>query len=670
METRRILIVEDESIVRLHLSKVVESMGHTVSGLAASAEEAIASAARSRPDLAIMDIHLQGEPDGIETAKQLRDRFGVAVMFATAFADAETVARTRSAGALGYIVKPFDQRAVQAVITTALAESDRLHAIQERERSLATILGNLGEAVFAVDRDFRINFLNPRARDLVGSLAENCLGKLIWEVLRPCSDDLPALNRSLELALTDQPDRSLPTMAIVRGDGTERLVNGSVEPAFNAVGVTEGLVISIRDMTDRWLRAARNTDRDVSAETTRMLIYSHDTFGLGHLRRCLNLATALVETNPGLSILLVTGSTVAHRYQLPPRVDYVKLPAVQKVSPQDYAARAVAMSDDGVRNIRSNLLLRTARDFNPDLVLVDHSPVGMRGEMRPTLEWLHDNRPECVKLLGLRDIIDEPATVIESWKKQNIYPLLSSVYDHVLIYGARSFFDPITAYQFPADLASRSRFLDYVVEEPPDGPVPGYADTQGRRRPLVVVTTGGGDGAVELIVGTMLDMLAEHADQVNFDTVILPGPLAPAEVLAELRQRATGPHLSCEEFVPSTSPYMQAADLVICTGGYNTTVQLLRYGRRALMIPRVMHRAEQLLRAKRLQELGLVEFLHPADVSSARLWEMIRNLLATDAEPLTVARSANRISFDGARGLAAFCAELIASRQHPREATL
>ena len=106
MESRSILIVEDESIVRLHLSRIVEAMGHTVTGLAASAEEALASAERSRPDLAIMDINLRGVQDGIETAKQLRDRFGVAVMFATAFADEATVARSQTAGALGYIVKP------------------------------------------------------------------------------------------------------------------------------------------------------------------------------------------------------------------------------------------------------------------------------------------------------------------------------------------------------------------------------------------------------------------------------------------------------------------------------------------------------------------------------------------------------------------------------------
>ena len=440
MEKRKILIVEDESIVRLHLSRVVEAMGHTVTGMVASSEEALASAARNRPDLAIMDINLRGEPDGIETARQLRDRHATGVMFATAFADEKTVERTRTAGALGYIVKPFDQRAVQAVIATALAEQERVHHVEQRERNLAVILGSLGEAVFAIDRESRLTFLNPRARTLVGSLADRWVGRPIWEVLRPSSDDQPVLRRALKLALAGDPDPALPTMTIVRGDGAERLVNGSIEPATGADGVSEGLVVSIRDMTDNWLEVARDPAPGPADGAVRMLLYSHDTFGLGHLRRSLNLATALVEFNPELSILLVTGSNAAHRYQLPPRVDYVKLPSVRKVSADSYESRAVAMSDDGVRNIRANLLLRTVRDFAPDMVLVDHSPVGMRGEMRPALEWLHDNRPDCLKLLGLRDIIDDPDAVIDSWKRHDIYSLLTRIYDHVLVYGSCAFF--------------------------------------------------------------------------------------------------------------------------------------------------------------------------------------------------------------------------------------
>jgi PAS domain S-box-containing protein len=667
LEQRKILIVEDESIVRLHLKRVVESMGHVVSGLAASTEEALAAAAADVPDLALMDINLRGETDGVQTALLLRERHGVPVMFATAFADEATVQRTRTAGALGYIVKPFDSRAVQAVITTALAERDRLREMEERERALASILGNLGDAVIAVDAGLNVTFMNPRAHLLAGAASADWAGRSLLEVLRPAADDEPVLRRALEAALAGDPDPALPTITLVRADGSERLVNGTLERAGDGAAAA-GLVISIRDMTDRWLRRSGPATAVAAGERggRRMVIYSHDTFGLGHLRRSLNLAAALTAANTDLSVLLVTGSTAVHRYPMPDRVDYVKLPAVRKAAADSYQSRSVAMSDDGVRDIRANLLLRTVRDFAPDVVLVDHSPLGMRGEMVPTLEWLADHRPDCARLLGLRDIVDGPDRVIESWRRDDMYGQVMRFYDHVVVYGSARFFDPVSAYEFPDALADRVRFVDHVVEPQPDAdaaapPVPAA-------RPLVAVTAGGGDGAVDLLADAVLGMLAGLGGAAGFHTVFLPGPFAPAGVLARL-EAAAGPQLTVHRFVPSTSPFMAAADLVVCTAGYNTSVQLLQHGRRGLMVPRVLHRREQLVRAERLRDMGVVDMIHPDMLNPLTLREHIDRQLAAQVEPVAAARRAGLVRFDGAGNLARFCADLLAASPTSREAT-
>jgi len=651
---RKILIVEDESIVRLHLQRVIEAMGHEVVGLAASAEEALACADTATPDLVLMDINLRGSRDGIETAGEIVRRHGCAVVFATAFGDDETILRTETVDPVGYLLKPFGVQAVRAAVVTALREHDRIRAAKANERSLAGIIGSLGEAVLLVDTNFRVNFANPRAQELIQPIEGKYLGRRVHEILRPASDDRSVIDDVFARAERDGVTVLLPTIGLHRRDGSEVLVDGSVEPLVDGNGGS-GFVISLRDLSQRWFGGGEPAGR-ATGTAPRMLIYSHDTFGLGHLRRSLNLAAALVEEVPDLSILIVTGSALAHCFPLPPRVDYVKLPAVRKVGSEQYSSRSLEMPDDDVLSIRANLLLRTVRDFKPNLLLVDHSPAGMRGELRPSLAWLRDNLPGCETIIGLRDIVDDPQVVIENWREQDLYRLLEEVYDHVVVYGSRSFYDPVVEYAFPPVLAERTRFLGHVVEE--IGQLP-QAKTESRR---IVVTAGGGDGAVDEVVGVFLEMLKRGGLGQDIETVVLPGPLAPPELMATLKTAAAQTGTVIHQLVESTSPFMAAADLVICTGGYNTTMQMLRYGKRALVIPRMMHRREQYLRAARLAQMGLIKMMLPEEIDPENLRAAISALLAEPREPLTEGRARGDIRFGGAAAMAAFCAALISPK--------
>lgn len=662
MDPRRILIVEDESIVRLHLRRIVEGMGHLVVGVAATSAEAVARAAEGLPDLVIMDIHLGEQSDGVEAARSIIGAHGSAVLFATAFADDRTIARTADVGAVGYIVKPFGEPAVRAAITTALREHDRSQASRRNERELAGIIGSLGEAVFQVDAELRVRFLNRRAGGLAFADGADTTGRDLRELLRPADDDGAGFWDAVAAACRDRVAALTPTIRLQLPDGGVAVVNGSVEPRGDDDGA--GCVISLRDVSQRWFGSRGEPGRQV-AESPRMIIYSHDTFGLGHLRRSLNLAAALVRAVEDLSILIVTGSAVAHRFPLPPRVDYVKLPAVRKTANEKYAPRSLALGDDDVRDLRANLIERVVRDFRPHLLLADHAPAGMRGELRPALSWLRENLPDCRTVVGLRDIIDEPAAVVADWRAREIYRLLEESYDHVVIYGQRGFHDTIAAYALPAAVAARARFVGHVVEEIPDTAAAAVPPAPGRR---IVVTTGGGDGAVEALCGGFLRMLASHPLPADVETVLFPGPLAPPATVAELRELAAGLPARVIDFVESTSPWMASADLVVCTGGYNTTMQALRYARRMLVVPRALHRQEQALRAARLAELGLARTLDAATLDSQGLHAAVLAMLAEAGQPLAAARAAGEIVFDGAGGLAAFCAGLLAPAASGAEA--
>ncbi len=130
----RVLIVEDEAIVQLHLQRMVSALGYEVVGTAATAAEAVATAARTRPDLVLMDIELRGDGDGVDAARGLRELYDPAVVFLTAYADENTVRRTETVGAVGYIVKPYSRNEIRAVLATALGIRQRLRSL-EREGS-------------------------------------------------------------------------------------------------------------------------------------------------------------------------------------------------------------------------------------------------------------------------------------------------------------------------------------------------------------------------------------------------------------------------------------------------------------------------------------------------------------------------------------------------------
>jgi len=355
-------------------------------------------------------------------------------------------------------------------------------------------------------------------------------------------------------------------------------------------------------------------------------------------------------------VLLTTGSPVAHRFPLPPGSDSVKLPAVRKVAAEDYAARSLDLSGDEILRMRTNLLLRTVRDYEPDVVIVDHAPIGMRGEMLPALRWLAENT-RCVRMLGVRDIIDDPASVCAAWTRNGVYDAIASLYDHVNVYGMRDLFDVVAAYSFPAAVAAKTRFVGYVTGavEADDGAPPEPRPA----RPVVLVTIGGGDGGIDTVIGTYLEMLRRHRHDIDFDSVVLTGPLVPAAAARDLAARAAGLPVVVHDFVPSARPFIRRADLVVCTGGYNTMAEVLSLAPRAIVIPRILHRQEQRLRAERFAALGLLEVLGPDAVHPDVLYASVERQLHDDARPLAAARCFRRFDFDGAERVAAACSQLV-----------
>lgn len=411
--------------------------------------------------------------------------------------------------------------------------------------------------------------------------------------------------------------------------------------------------------------------RDATTGTTgagvRMLIYSHDTFGLGHLQRCLKISRELVAGYPELCILLATGSPCIDRFEIPPRVRIIKLPPVKKTGPEKYEARNPGMSFEHVLNQRTALLLKTVKKYDPGLVLVDHAPIGMKGEMLPALTWHKENSPASFRILGLRDIIDDPDAVVSLWERQDMYRTIDRVYDKIMIYGSADLFDPVAAYRFPAALKDKTVFTNYIGQPGSIDRPAHTAGTDPSRRPKVLVTIGGGDGAGAQVIGPFLDMLESYRAKVNFDSLILSGPFMDEGMKRDFSSRAEALGVKFSDFIKSTREPLMASDLVVSTGGYNSLTEILSFAGRALIIPRVMHRKEQLMRARMMTEVGLVDYLHPQEVTPDRLFDKISGMLEVREEPLTLARKMNIVKLDGAARLARLCQPLIATFENSRK---
>jgi predicted glycosyltransferase len=356
----------------------------------------------------------------------------------------------------------------------------------------------------------------------------------------------------------------------------------------------------------------------LAPEGLRVLTYSHDGYGLGHLRRSIRLATGLSARVPGSSVLAVTGSWVSHYFRFPASVDYLKLPSIAKLANERYRARNLLIDDEDVIGLRSAILDATVRRYRPDVVIVDRYPLGVHKEFRAGLEWLRAERAGVRLILGLRDILDAPAAVAEEWQRHGHTAAIAHLYDRVLIYGDPAVYDAIAEYRLPPRVSAKSVYTGYLAEaEVTKRPerVRELLDGDGSR--LAVCTVGGGeDGApiARAFVGAIRRLSAR-----GWKGVLVTGPFVPKDEWALLRRESLAGHLLVRPFIDDLPSYLNAADVVVSMGGYNTLCEVLALAVPTVVVPRERPRAEQVIRAQRWAERGIVRVVGASELSAERL---------------------------------------------------
>jgi predicted glycosyltransferase len=365
-----------------------------------------------------------------------------------------------------------------------------------------------------------------------------------------------------------------------------------------------------------------------------VMAYSHDGFGLGHLRRNTNIATRFVQDKPGSNVLLLVGCPPGTFFASPAGVDLIKIPSIVKVAAEVYRPLSLSISVEKMKMLRASMIQTAAEIFKPHLLLVDHVPTGVWAELLPTLRMLREREDPPQIILGMRDIVDAPDVVRQLWKRENIYEAIASYYDEILIYGCQSMFDTASEYGLDVEFPGKISYCGYVCsEEPYKAREEMRAELGVAKEKLVVVTAGGGGDAYP-ILQTCIDAFHVLGKDPPCEAIFIAGPLMDPAQKEHLKQHAHGTRVRVLNHVQGNLSYMNAADLVITMGGYNTLCEVLRLKKKSLVIPRCGPRAEQIMRARLFAERQLIDVIYPDCLSPEHLAKRLMADLERDDYPV------------------------------------
>jgi predicted glycosyltransferase len=357
---------------------------------------------------------------------------------------------------------------------------------------------------------------------------------------------------------------------------------------------------------------------------TRVLIYSHDTFGLGHLRRSRAIANAIVAREPDTSVVIISGSPVIGNFEFGSGVDYIRIPGVTKLPDGDYRCLNLNVSLDEAVRLRQSLILQAAKSFQPDVFIVDKEPTGFRGEVLPALDYLQGSG--CRLVLGVRDVMDEPALLVPEWERKDAKDALIRYYDEIWVYGLRDVYQPLAALGLPPDVEQRITYTGYLRREvPPTPSLNRYPKIT--KQPFILVTTGGGGDGDDLIDWVIS---AYEADpDIEMPALVLFGPFIDRDKRSSFVERISRqPKLDVFSFDTKIERLMQKAEAIVAMGGYNTFCEALSFDKRTLIVPRTRPRLEQYIRAVEAERLGLVRMLsdHTEPRTPERMAAALRGL--------------------------------------------
>jgi predicted glycosyltransferase len=393
----------------------------------------------------------------------------------------------------------------------------------------------------------------------------------------------------------------------------------------------------------------------MNGKRIRIALYSPGIVGLGHLRRNLVISQVLAESRLQSINLMITEAREASAFvnSLPPGLDCLTLPGLSKGVDGVCRPRYLDMPLKEVIALRGRTIRAAIKEFKPDLLIADNLPRGAYRELDPVLKHLRTTcHTRCI--LGLRDVLDDSWAVYRDWFRWKNEEAILEHYDAIWVYGDPTVFNMIEEYRFPDHICSKIRFAGYLDQRKRLAFTNGDSDDSHGDlmlppgRIILCLVGGGQDGEA------LADAFSKAEIPADACGVIVTGPFMSQAFRKKLAARAAkNSRLRILKFIAEPTKLVERADRVIAMGGYNTVCEVLSFEKPALIVPRVKPRREQIIRAERLRNLGLIDMLEIEKLNPPALSEWI----ARDLEPPKVAE---RINFKGLDRLPEMAEEVLA----------
>jgi predicted glycosyltransferase len=352
----------------------------------------------------------------------------------------------------------------------------------------------------------------------------------------------------------------------------------------------------------------------------KIFLYSHDTFGLGHIRRSLKIANAL--KGAGVQTLIANACSKASSFKISNGIDFLNLPGYQKMPNGSYIPRKLDMTLEDLIKLRSDIFFTTIKSYRPDVILIDKEPLGVGRELEDSLKYVREHLPETKVICGFRDILDSKEQVATEWGAKGIKEALEKYYDLVLVYGQKDFFDFEKEYSIGDELRKKIIYTGYIhpLEKEDIGDEALEEKELAKlvcksSRPLVTLTLGGGGDGWEFF-DKFVDYVSKQTRK-DTDYFILSGPYIEPK-LFELAQSKlegiSGVHLV--SFLSNTRWLFERSDVIFSMGGYNTLTELASLGKKVYVWPRTQPRLEQSIRASIFEKQELIKQIHDSNFST------------------------------------------------------
>ncbi|BAU06287.1 glycosyltransferase family protein [Fischerella sp. NIES-3754] len=371
----------------------------------------------------------------------------------------------------------------------------------------------------------------------------------------------------------------------------------------------------------------------------KLMFYCQHILGMGHLVRSMEIVRGLTKD---FHICFINGGEVIPEFQVPSGVEVINLPAI-KTDPEFKELQVVdnAFTLTEVQEIRKNLLLSILDKFQPDILMIELFPFGRRRfsfELIPLLERVQANQSSTKVVCSLRDIVVTKQN--QARHEEKVCKLINQYFDLLLVHGDPKLAPLEETFSRIKDLNCQVYYTGYVVQKTSENPVFSDEDKEiiESDQPLILVSVGGGRFGHELLdcvvkTAPLLDKVIPHNIQV------FTGPFIPDEKFQELqRLKENSNNLRIRRYTPYFLNYMQKADLSISMSGYNTTLNILTTGVRAMILPFTGNNdQEQTIRSQKLNALGITKTIYPQDLQpDIFAWRIISYL----------EKQINKIKFD------------------------